>query len=93
MKNLFAQQWFLFIIFLPGFEPFLKFRRRGKRIGKRKLVPKQQQPSGLENRDVIVDFGLVFLGDALCDPDDVSVLLLLEFDEAVEGAVVEVVQE
>ena len=47
----------------------------------------------LEDGDVAVDFGSVSLGDALADPDDVATLLLLQFDERVEGAEVKLLHK
>lgn len=46
-----------------------------------------------ENWNVVVDFGAVPLGNALCDPDDVPALLLLQLDVGVKDAEVELVEE
>jgi hypothetical protein len=48
---------------------------------------------GLQDGYVVVDLGLVPLGDALGDPDNVSALLLLEAEVRVEDAVVELLEE
>lgn len=48
---------------------------------------------GLEDGNVVVDFGTVPLGDALGDPHDVPALLLLQLDVSVEDAEVELVEE
>lgn len=40
-----------------------------------------------------MDLGLLSLGDALSDPDDVAVLLLLKFDVGVKYPKVELLQE
>jgi hypothetical protein len=47
----------------------------------------------LKDWNVIVDLGPVPLSDALCDPDDVSALLLLQLEERVEDAKVELLHE
>ena len=47
----------------------------------------------LKDWNVIVDLGPVPLSDALCDPDDVSALLLLQLEERVEHAKVELLHE
>lgn len=47
----------------------------------------------LKDGNVVVDLGTVPLGNALCDPDNVPALLLLELDVGVENAKVELVQE
>lgn len=46
-----------------------------------------------EDGDVIVYLGLLPLRDALCDPNDVAILLLLQFDVGVEDPKVELLQE
>ena len=46
-----------------------------------------------EDRNVAVDLGAVTLCDALADPDDVATLLLLQLDERVEDAEVELLHE
>ena len=46
-----------------------------------------------EDGDVVVDLGPVLLGDALRDPDDVPALLLLQLQEGVEDAEVELLHE
>lgn len=46
-----------------------------------------------EDGNVVVDLSTVPLGDALCDPDDVPALLLLQLDVGVENAEVELVEE
>ena len=46
-----------------------------------------------EDGDVVVDLGSVALGDALADPDDVAALLLLQLEEGVEDAKVELLHE
>lgn len=48
---------------------------------------------GSKDRNVVVDLGAVPLGDALCDPDDVPALLLLQLDVGVENTEVELVEE
>ena len=47
----------------------------------------------LPDWNIVVDLGLVLLRDALCDPDDVAALLLLQLQVGVEGSVVELLQE
>ena len=47
----------------------------------------------LEDGNVAVDLGAVMLRDALCDPDDVATLLLLDLDEGVERSEVELLHE
>lgn len=42
----------------------------------------------LENVDKVINLLLVVLRDALCDPDNVANLLLLELDEGVEDGAV-----
>lgn len=46
-----------------------------------------------EDGDVVVDLGSVLLGDALADPGDVPALLLLQLQECVEDAKVELLHE
>jgi hypothetical protein len=46
----------------------------------------------LEDGDVVLDFGPVALGDTLGDPDHIAHLLLLQLDEGVEDAEVELVE-
>ena len=46
-----------------------------------------------EDGDVVVDLGPVLLCDALRDPDDVPALLLLQLQEGVEDAEVELLHE
>ena len=48
---------------------------------------------GLKDWNVIVDFCSVTLSDALCNPDDVSALLLFQLEERVENAKVELLHE
>lgn len=48
---------------------------------------------GLKDGNVVVDLGTVPLGNALCDPDNVPALLLLELHVGVENTKVELVQE
>ena len=47
----------------------------------------------LEYRDVAVYLGAVSLRNTLGDPDDVATFLLLQFDERVEDAKVELLHE
>ncbi len=47
----------------------------------------------LKDWNVVIDLGPVSLSDALCDPDDVSALLLLQLEERVEHAKVELLHE
>lgn len=47
----------------------------------------------LKYGDVIVDLGPVALGDTLCDPHNVTTLLLLQFDVRIKDTEVELVQE
>jgi hypothetical protein len=47
----------------------------------------------LEDGNVVVDFCAVFLGDTLCDPDDVAALLLLQLQIRVEHTKVELLHE
>ena len=49
--------------------------------------------SALENGNVVVDLGAVPLCDAFGDPDDVPALLLLQLQEGVEHAEVELLHE
>lgn len=58
-------------------------RRRGRWEGGR----------GSKDRNVVVDLGAVPLCDALCDPDDVPALLLLQLDVGIENTEVELVEE
>ncbi|TKR61979.1 hypothetical protein L596_026003 [Steinernema carpocapsae] len=46
----------------------------------------------LQDVDVVVNLGAVTLRYAFCDPDDVAHFLLLQLDERVEDAEVELVQ-
>mmetsp|Transcript_2650 Transcript_2650/g.7035 ORF Transcript_2650/g.7035 Transcript_2650/m.7035 type:complete len:96 (-) Transcript_2650:371-658(-) len=46
-----------------------------------------------ENLDKLVDFILLLLKNALCDPHQVTDLLLLQFDVCIEAAKVELVFE
>lgn len=52
------------------------------------------QGSGtLQNGDIVVNLGSVFLGNALGDPDDVATLLFFQLEVSVEDTVVELMQE
>ena len=46
-----------------------------------------------EDRNVAVDLGAVTLRDTLADPDDVATFLLLQLDERVEDAEVELLHK
>jgi len=47
----------------------------------------------VKNGDVVINLGLVVLGDTLGYPDDVATLLLLQLEEGVEDAEVELLHE
>ena len=47
----------------------------------------------LEYGNVVFDFVLVFLGYTLCNPNNVSVFLFLQFDKSVENTEVELLLE
>ena len=46
-----------------------------------------------EDGDIVVNLGSVALSNALADPDDVAALLLLQLEEGVEDAKVELLHE
>lgn len=52
-----------------------------------------EEEDGSEDRNVVVNLSAVPLGDALCNPDDVPALLLLQLDVGVENTEVELVEE
>lgn len=64
----------------------------GRRKKKRKMERKEGGGSSKDG-NVVVDLSAVPLGDALCDPDDVPALLLLQLDVGVENTEVELVEE
>ena len=47
----------------------------------------------VKNGDVVINLGLVVLGDTLGYPDDVATLLLLQLEEGVEDAKVKLLHE
>jgi len=62
-------------------------------LARGRKAPEARGGRGLEDGDVLVDLGLHVLADALGDPHNVANLLLLQLDQRVEDAVVEVLLE
>ena len=54
---------------------------------------KKQELLSIKDGNVVVDFGPVPLRHALRDPDDVPALLLLQLEEGVEHAEMELLHE
>lgn len=67
------------------------WREEGKRRGR--WSGRKEGRGSSKDGNVVVDLSAVPLGDALCDPDDVPALLLLQLDVGVENTEVELVEE
>ena len=73
---------------MPTPSPFSVFSEKNPSVFPRKI-----RPFFLENGYVVVHLALVFLGNTLRNPDDVSVLLFLQFDKGEEYPKVEGIHE
>ncbi len=77
-----------------GLETLFKTRRLNEMMVGRTIRPKGGwEGVGSKDRNVVVDLGTVPLSNALCNPDDVPALLLLQLDVGVKNTEVELVEE